>query len=170
MSLKSAIFDYLARIEASDQACINEHMEGHMMRVEGLKHEVTFGKHSVAVDEPLVFGGTESAANPAEVALAGVAASISVTLQALAAMEDIAIDDVRIVISGTLDARGFFDLEPGIRAGFRRIDIELRVDSPAPSSALSALLKRVERACPVLDAVRDPTPVRLTMHHQGDRG
>ena len=106
---------------------------------------MVFGKHSVVVDEPLIFGGTESAANPAEVALAGVAASISVTLQALAAMDDIPIDDVRI-------------------------DIELQVDSPAPSSVLSALLNRVERACPVLDAVRDPTPVRLTMHHHGSSG
>ena len=162
MSLKKSIFEYLRRIKTGDDEVINEYMEGNLKRVQGLKHEVTFGKHTVVVDEPLNFGGTDMAANPAEVALAGVAASVSVTLQVLALMDNISIDDVRISISGTLDSRGFFDLDPKIRAGFQGLDIKIEIESSASHEVIQALIRKVERSCPVLDTVRNPTPIRIT--------
>lgn len=163
MSLKEATGEYLARIKAGDISCINEHMEGEMHQVDGLYHEVTFSKHTISIDEPLTFGGSDKAANPAEIALACLASSISVTLQVYAAFEAIPINDIHIKVSGVLDTRGFFDLDPSIRSGFTNINAEMTIDSPAGDEDVTRLMNQVERSCPILDMMREPTPVTIKL-------
>ena len=101
------------------------------------------------------------APNPAEVALAALGASISVTCQAYADYYGIPIDGISIALSGELDTRGFFGLEPEVRAGFGEIEVTMTLGGTASQNDLDRLLAQIERSCPVLDMIRNATSVSL---------
>lgn len=140
-----------------------EPMHGVVNEVQGLRNEALFSGHTLIVDEPLSFGGLGTAPNPAEVMLAGLGASLQVTCRVHALLMGIEIRHIRVELSGTLDTRGFFDTDPAVRSGFGGIEVTLRLRSEAEPARLQELLARVERACPVLDMLRAPTPVSLRL-------
>ena len=143
-----------------------EPMSGTTRQVEGLKSEATFGGLRMVIDEPVVFGGTGSAPNPAEAALAALGASMEVTLRCYAESLEIPVRSISVALSGALDSRGFFGTDPSIRAGFPSIEAKITVDSPAPAADLERLLDRVQRCCPVLDLFRAPTTVNVSLQNQ----
>ena len=77
---------YQAIARSGEPAKCAEHMAGATVQEEGFRTEGRFGRHLVLIDEPTSFGGTDSAANPAELLLAGLGASLSVTLRCHAAL------------------------------------------------------------------------------------
>lgn len=93
-------------LAAAPADCL-EPMEGVVTQIDGFRCTARFGELEMGVDEPVIFGGTGTAPNPAEVALAGLGASIQVTLLCYAGYLDIDVGDLQVKLSGALDARGF---------------------------------------------------------------
>jgi putative redox protein len=143
-----------------------EPMSGVTRQVVGLRSEAAFGELKMVIDEPVVFGGTGSAPNPAEAALAALGASMEVTLRCWAEYLQIPVTSISVALSGALDSRGFFATDPAVRSGFGHISATIRVDSPASAEQLDQLLSRVQQCCPVLDLFRAPTPVTVTLARQ----
>lgn len=143
-----------------------EPMSGITRQVNGLKSEATFGGLQMVIDEPVVFGGTGSAPNPAEAALAALGASMEVTLRCWAEYLGIPVNSISVALSGALDSRGFFGTDPAVRSGFGAVDAKIMIDSPAPAADLERLLDRVQKCCPVLDLFRAPTPVTVHLKRQ----
>jgi pyruvate dehydrogenase E2 component (dihydrolipoamide acetyltransferase) len=160
MSMKPLIEEMLAAAHAGPSPACLEHYAGTTRQVEGLRSEAVFGQHRFTVDEPQPYGGG-TAANPAEVLLAAVGASIEVTARIYAELLGIPLRGISTRLAGTLDLRGFFATDANVRAGFDRIDIAVVIDSPADAADIARLLEKVERGCPMLDVVRGATPVRL---------
>ncbi|MFX4531845.1 OsmC family protein, partial [Acinetobacter baumannii] len=75
----------------------------------------------------------------------------------------IPLDGVSVRLTGTIDLRGFFNVQPDIRAGFQGIEAEVILDSSAPQAELERLKQVVDAHCPVLDILRNPTPVQLSL-------
>jgi uncharacterized OsmC-like protein len=146
--------------EGNADAC-RESMAGTVRQEQPFRTDGRFGHHVVWVDEPKSFGGSDTAANPAEVMMTGLCASIAVTLRCHAALRDIEVGAIEMSIAGDLDVRGFFDADPKVRSGFKALTIGLKLDSSASPAQLKELMAAVERGCPVLDSVRDPTPIKL---------
>ena len=140
---------------------IKEPMAGQVVQIARLLNVGQFGGHTVLVDEPKSFGGGGMAPNPAAVALAALGASISVTCQAYADYYGIPIEGISIALSGELDTRGFFDLDPEVRAGFGEIEVTMTLSGTASQNDLDRLLAQIERSCPVLDMIRNATSVSL---------
>jgi pyruvate dehydrogenase E2 component (dihydrolipoamide acetyltransferase) len=138
-----------------------EPMSGVSTQVRGLRSESVFGGLRLVIDEPEVFGGTGSAPNPAQVALAALGASLEVTLRCYAEYFGIPIEGISVELAGALDSRGFFGTDSSVRAGFQSIDATVRVRSSAPMAQIEKLMTHVEACCPVLDLLRAPTPVNL---------
>jgi len=147
-----------------------EPMSGVTRQVRGLRSESVFGGLPLVIDEPVVFGGTGSAPNPAEVALAALGASMEVTLRCWAEYLGIPVTSISVALSGALDSRGFFATDPSVRSGFGSITATIRIDSPAPAEQLDQLLARVQQCCPVLDLFRAPTPVTVNLERQSAGG
>lgn len=143
-----------------------EPMSGVTRQVAGLRSEAAFGDMKMVIDEPVVFGGTGSAPNPAEAALAALGASMEVTLRCWAEYLEIPVTSISVALSGALDSRGFFATDPSIRSGFGSINATLRVDSPAPAEQIEQLISRVQQCCPVLDLFRAPTPVTISLERR----
>jgi putative redox protein len=163
MGLKEQMLHWQAVARSGDAAACAEPMSGTVVQESPFYTEGRFGRHVVVIDEPTSFGGSDKAANPAEVMLAGVAASLCVTLRCHAALQGIAVGRIEVGIGGALDIRGFFDADPAVRAGFGSLDITMKVESDAAPEALQRLLAAVDRGCPVLDSVRGATPIRLAL-------
>jgi uncharacterized OsmC-like protein len=161
MTMKRLAEEMLATARQGPSPACPEHYEGTTRQVVGLRSEARFGQHRFSIDEPQPYGGG-TAANPAEVLLAAVGASIEVTTRIYAELLGIPLRGVSTRLSGTLDLRGFFATDPNVRAGFDAIDVTVFIDSPADAAQIAELLQKVERGCPMLDVVRGATPVRLT--------
>lgn len=146
-----------------------EPMRGVTRQVAGLRSEAVFGDLGMVIDEPVVFGGTGTAPNPAEAALAALGASMEVTLRCWAEYLRIPVESISVELSGALDSRGFFATDPSIRSGFGSLTAAISVDSPASAEQLEQLLARVQQCCPVLDLFRAPTPVTVTLGKRSSR-
>jgi len=142
-----------------------EPMSGVTRQVAGLRSEGTFGGLNVVIDEPVVFGGTGSAPNPAEVALAALGASLEVTLRCYAEYLGVPVKSISVALSGALDSRGFFGTDPAIRSGFGPLEVVVSVESPAAPAEVEKLMTHVNRCCPVLDVFRSPQTVNLRLNH-----
>lgn len=142
-----------------------EPMSGVTRQVTGLRSEGTFGGLPIVIDEPVVFGGTGSAPNPAEVALAALGASMEVTLRCYAEAREIPVKSISVALSGALDSRGFFGTDPAIRPGFGPIEATVTVESSATPEQVRELLGLVNQCCPVLDVFRSPQTVNVGLKH-----
>ncbi len=154
-------YQAIARRGQADEC--REPIAGSTTQQGGMRTEGRFGHHVVIVDEPNAFGGEDSAANPAEVLLAALGTSLSVTLRCHAALLGIAVGRISVELAGDLDIRGFFDTDPAIRSGFPDIKLKVAVESQATPEHLAQLLRATDRGCPVLDACRGATPVSIEL-------
>ncbi len=129
----------------------------------GLRSRVRIRSFDVGVDEPPSLGGTDTAPNPVEYALAALATCQEITYRLHADHLGIPLDSVAVTLEGDIDLRGFFAVDDAVRPGFTAIRGEVTLDSPAPPADLERLKAHVDAHCPVLDLFTTPTPLRLDL-------
>jgi uncharacterized OsmC-like protein len=155
-----ANFQFRANTEWQSGAHVQTRIQG----FHGVKQEDTSRSTPFLLegDEPPVLLGANQGANAVELLLAGLTACLSVGIAYNAAARGIEIQEMRLDISGDIDLHGFLGLSDTIRPGCQSIDVTARIKSPAPDSAIAELLEYVQNTSPVMDMVRNPTPVHLT--------
>lgn len=121
-------------------------------------------EHAFAVDEPAALGGTDTAANPVEYALAALGSCQVITYQFWAAKLGIPLDAVTVTVDGDLDLHGFFGFGD-IRPGFTDVRVTVQLDGPAGTERYEQLKQQVDEHCPVLDLFRNPTPTTTSLQH-----
>jgi uncharacterized OsmC-like protein len=163
MSLTDMMRKYQAIARSGQAAECREPIAGSTVQQGGMRAEGRFGRHVVIVDEPIGFGGEDNAANPAEVLLAALGTSLSVTLRCHAALLGIVVGRITVELAGDLDIRGFFDADPAIRSGFQDIKLKVAIESQATQDQLSRLLAAADRGCPMLDTCRGTTPIAIEL-------
>lgn len=114
-------------------------------------------------DEPPVLLGQDTAANAVEAVLHAIGSCVAVGLSYNAAARGIAIEELRFKTEGELDLHGFLGLSETARPGFERIRVEVSIKANAPRAALEELCAYVQKTSPVLDIVRNPVPVTVTL-------
>lgn len=82
----------------------------------------------------------------------------------------IPLQGVEVRLQAALDLRGLYAAADRIRAGFSNLQATVAIASPADIYEIERLRVTVERHAPVLDIVRNPTPVRieLVLTHTSD--
>ena len=130
---------------------------------DGADSAVAIRQFSVQVDEPAGLGGQDTAPNPVEYILAALGSCQEITYRLYADALGIPLNGVSVRLSGTIDLRGLFDVEGHVRPGYQIIEAEVILDSPAPEGELARLKEIVDRRCPVLDILQNPTPVQLSL-------
>jgi uncharacterized OsmC-like protein len=115
----------------------------------------------LTIDEPAALGGTDDGANPVEFILAGYAGCLNVVTHLIAKELNIPIANLKINIVGNLNPAKFLGLDNTERAGFKNIQVEIDVDSPADEAQINLLLKTVEERCPVNDNLSNHTPIQV---------
>ncbi|WP_158884249.1 OsmC family protein [Amycolatopsis anabasis] len=125
--------------------------------------DVRVREHAFTVDEPPTLGGTDTAANPVEYALASLGSCQVVTYQFWAAKLGLPLESIRVTVEGDLDLHGFFGFSETTRAGFSGVRVHVDLTGPADPARYEELKRQVDEHCPVLDLFRNPTPVTTNL-------
>lgn len=115
------------------------------------------------VDEPPSLGGDDKGANPVEYVLAALAGCLNVVGNLVAKEMGIKIDSIQMDISGDLNPAKFQGKSDAERAGYKKIQVAMKVKSDADEETLAKWKKAVEARCPVSDNIANPTPVEITL-------
>jgi uncharacterized OsmC-like protein len=124
--------------------------------------EVKVRDHEFTVDEPAALGGTDTAANPVEYALAALGSCPVITYQFWAAKLGIPLTSVKVNVHGDLDLHGFFGFSD-TRPGFTDVRLTVELGGPASDESYAELKRQVDEHCPVLDLFRNPTPTTTSL-------
>lgn len=114
-------------------------------------------------DEPPVLLGTNTAPNAVEAVLHALASCLAVGLVYNAAAQGIGIQSLQFELEGILDLHAFLGLSDQVRPGFSNIHVTCSLKSDAPREKIVELCNYVQRTSPVLDIVRNPVPVTVTL-------
>jgi uncharacterized OsmC-like protein len=131
--------------------------------IEAFRSHARTRDFEVIVDQPENMGSTNRGPRPSELLLAALAACHEVTYRLYADAMDIDLKDIAVSVTGVSDARGFFNVEEGIAAGFSEIYGDIKIESDASDEDIERLRQMVNRHCPVLDDLRKPLKVELTI-------
>ena len=134
--------------------------------VEGFRSHVKTRGFDVVVDQPENMGSTDQGPRPSEYVLAALAACHEVTYRLYADAMEIDLKSVAVSVTGISDARGFFDLDDDVPAGFSEVVGTIEIESDATDADLERLRIAVNRHCPVLDDLRKPMKVELQLKRQ----
>ena len=114
-------------------------------------------------DEPPVLLGENTAANAVEAVLHALASCLAVGFVYNAAAQGIKIDSLEFELEGDLDLHAFLGLSDQVRPGYENIRLSYRVKSDAPREKIVALCEYVQKTSPVLDIIRNPVPVSISL-------
>jgi pyruvate dehydrogenase E2 component (dihydrolipoamide acetyltransferase) len=143
-------------------AAAYEPVAARVLRCGRFTHQATTPRGlTLGIDERVGFGGTGQSPDPAELLLAAVGASLSVTLTAHAALRQQRIDHVDVALNGRLHGPSFFTPRLAFQPGLRDVEILIAVTSPLPRAEVRALLAEAVLASPVLRSLKRRPSVRL---------
>lgn len=114
-------------------------------------------------DEPPVLLGSNAGPNAVEAVLHALASCLAVGFVYNAAAQGIQVDGLEFTLEGDIDLHGFLGLSEQIRPGYQNIQVNYRVKSDAPREKLEELCEYVQKTSPVLDIIRNPVPVSVTL-------
>lgn len=159
-SLAELLQSYEAKVFSGES--MEEKVAARVQRQSGFQNSVETGQgHSFLVDEPENFGGKGQAADPAEVLLAAIGASLSVTITAHAALRGTEIEKLGIELGATMDPETFFRPCDDAAAGIQRLQLIVRLRSTAEQPALEDLIATAMKASPVVQSLRHSPAVQL---------
>jgi uncharacterized OsmC-like protein len=113
-------------------------------------------------DEPAGLGGSDSAPNPVEQLAAALGNCLAVGYAAALTARGIAIRELTIDVTGTLDLRAFLGLADA-HAGYSRIDVEVHLDADADHDTLRAIHQHVVATSPVGHSLAHPVAVNVEL-------
>lgn len=114
-------------------------------------------------DEPPVLLGDNTAANAVESVLHALASCLAVGFAYNAAAQGIKIESLSFDMEGDLDLRAFLGLSDEVRPGYDNIEVKYRVEADASHEKIQELCDYVQDTSPVLDMLRNPVPVKVTL-------
>ncbi len=113
------------------------------------------------IDEPPELGGEDRGANPVEYLLAALLGCLNVTGQIVARELGIEFRSLRFSATGRLNPARLQGKPTDDRAGFKRIRVEVELDSDADSETIARWIDEVKSRCPISDNLGAETPVDL---------
>jgi uncharacterized OsmC-like protein len=119
-----------------------------------LEHKTPF---VLDADEPAVLLGRDTGAGAAEYVLAALSACLTGTLVYHASARGLKIEDIRSEYEGDADLRGFLDLDPKVRNGFREIRVKFKVKGDLDEATVRQLLNK----SPVYDTLANPVAIKI---------
>jgi uncharacterized OsmC-like protein len=119
-----------------------------------LQHKVPFVLHA---DEPPVLLGGDAGAGAGEYVLAGLSACLTGTLAYHASARGLKIENIQSEYEGDVDLRGFLDLDPNVRNGYREIRVKFKVKGDLDEATVRELLSK----SPMYDTLANPVRIKI---------
>ncbi len=122
---------------------------------------MVFGEHKLVrdfnftIDEPTQLLGVNSAPNPAEYMLGGLAGCMAVTFMAGATAMNINIHQLQLEIDGELDLKGFLGLNNDSCVGFPELKFIFNVKGNGTQEQYNTLMERVTKHSPNFNTIKN---------------
>jgi uncharacterized OsmC-like protein len=114
-------------------------------------------------DEPPVLLSDNAGPNAVEAVLHALASCLAVGFIYNAAARGIEIESLKFDLEGDLDLRAFLGMSEEVRPGYEGIRLSYQVKSNAPREKIVELCEYVQKTSPVLDIIRNPVPVTVSL-------
>jgi hypothetical protein len=114
-------------------------------------------------DEPPVLLSDNTAPNAVEVVLHALASRLAVGFIYDAAAQGVQVESLGFDMEGDLDLHGFLGLSDVARPGYEGVKLTYRAKTDAPREKVEALCAHVRKTSTVLDILRNPVPVSITL-------
>jgi uncharacterized OsmC-like protein len=122
-----------------------------------IAHKQRFELHA---DEPPILAGNDDGANPVEHLLNALAACVTTSMVAHAAVRGIHIEELESELEGDIDLRGFLGLDESVPKGYTDIRVNFRVRTDA---ANLERLKQLSGYSPVLNTITHGANVAINI-------
>ncbi|UCH90673.1 MAG: OsmC family protein [Nitrospirota bacterium] len=112
---------------------------------------------TLTADQPSTLLGTNKGPTPFEYLLTALSSCMTTSLVYQAAAEGIAIEALESDYEGDINLQGILGLNPNVRKGYEEIRVKIKVRSNRDKARLHELVQN----SPILDVIRNPTPVTI---------
>lgn len=119
-----------------------------------LQHKTPF---VMDADEPPVLLGGDTGAGAGEYILAGLSACLTGTLACHASARGLKLEAIQSEYEGDVDLRGFLDLDPQVRNGYREIRVKFKVKGDLDEATVRELLSK----SPIYDTLANPVKIKI---------
>jgi|SRR5579859_3929514 len=126
-------------------------------KILGSKHIERQFTYSIGEPEELL--GANQSPNPQDYILGGMAGCMMVGFVATATAKGIKLDDVQLTIKGSLDLRGFLDLDPTVSVGFEELQFNFKVKGSGTQEQYDEIVEHVRKVSPGYRTMADPVRI-----------
>jgi uncharacterized OsmC-like protein len=130
---------------------------------EGTRVELRAGAFEFAADEPVSVGGTGTAPNPVQMALAALGSCQAITYRYWAEELGLRLDGVTVTVEADFDTGAFFGFPGAGAPAPSGVRCSVALEGPEPVGRYRELAAAVDEHCPVLDLFSRPVPVERTL-------
>jgi len=129
----------------------------------GTRVELRAGAFDFAADEPVSVGGTGTAPNPVQMALAALGSCQAITYRYWAAELGLQLDGVTVTVEADFDIGAFFGFPGAGTPAPSGVRCSVALAGPEPPARYEELAAAVDEHCPVLDLFSRSVPVERSV-------
>lgn len=118
----------------------------------GMRLDAVAGKHTIAIDEPVSFGGKDSAIDPLSTFLSSLIACENVMAQLIAQEMKFDLQGISFNVEGSLDLAGLMG-DLSVKPYFQQVTVKAIVETSEPQERIDELQKAVDLRCPVFRTI-----------------
>ena len=145
--------------ERPETALVTLRAEGRVS--ENMTCKIETGKGRVEVGLHPATGGNGQSACSADMLLEALVGCAGVTLRAVATALGISLREAKIRAEGDLDFRGTLGVSKDAPVGFKKIQLNIDLDSDASEEQIATLLRLTERYCVVYQTLSNPAEISV---------
>lgn len=120
----------------------------------GMRVDTVAGKHTIAIDEPVSFGGKDSAIDPLSAFLSSLIACENVMAQLIAQEMKFDLQGISFDVEGTLDLAGLMG-DPNVKLYFQQVTVKAVIETSETQERIDELRNAVDQRCPVFRTMKD---------------
>jgi uncharacterized OsmC-like protein len=143
------------------RAVVRLRTEGRMG--DGTRVDLRAGAFEFAADEPVSVGGTGTAPNPVQMALAALGSCQAITYRYWAEELGLRLDGVTVTVEANFDTGAFFGFPGSGTPAPSAVHCSVTLEGPEPAARYEELAAAVDEHCPVLDLFSRAVPVERSV-------
>src|SRR5918912_1509177 len=126
---------------------------------EPMRSHITDGRHTWESAAHAMAGGPDGEACSGDVLLAALAGCQDITVKLVAASIGIAVEVLRVTVTGEMDFRGTMGIDRVVPVGYQRIVCEIRVKAQGDPARIQRMVEKAEQYCVVRDTLSHGVPI-----------
>lgn len=159
VTIRDAV-DAVRQRVGDDPAKAVVHLRAEAEMGDGTRVELRAGAFEFAADEPASVGGTGTAPNPVQMALAALGSCQAITYRYWASELGLRLEAVTITVDADFDTGAFFGFRGAGTPAPSAVRCSVTLEGPESAESYGKLIAAVDEHCPVLDLFTRSVPVQ----------